>query len=102
MIDLDPRSCAEVSRLLREYLPGQEVCLVGSRARGGAKRFADIDLLVMNQEPLPARTRALLKTAFEESDLPFKVDLVEWAGLSRSFRDRLKRDQVPWPEEVGS
>jgi len=32
------------------------------------------------------RTAALLRDAFSESDLPFKVDVVDWAEISESFR----------------
>jgi hypothetical protein len=28
----------------------------------------------------------LLRDAFDDSDLPFPVDLVEWAGTSEEFR----------------
>jgi len=95
MSDMDAHSRAEVARIVRAHLGGQEIRLVGSRARGTAKRFADIDVLVMNREPLSPSARALINTAFEESDLPYKVDLLEWASLTPAFRDRLLRDSVP-------
>ena len=95
MIDLDSASRGEIDRILDRHLPGIEVRLVGSRANGPAKRYADIDLLVMCDEPLPVIQRALLNNAFEESALPFRVDVMEWPCLSPSFRARLLPGSVP-------
>ena len=95
MIDLDVKTQRQVRRILDRYLPETEVRLVGSRARKGAKRQADIDLLVMRSKPLLPRERALLNTAFEESDIPFKVDVIEWELLTATFRLRLLEGGMP-------
>jgi type I restriction enzyme S subunit len=95
MIDLDSETRNKVEVLIRRFLPNDEVRLVGSRARAGAKRHADIDLLVMRSRPLTLRERALLGTAFEESDIPFKVDVIEWSSLSPDFRRRLMESDAP-------
>lgn len=95
MIDLDMATRQKVELVLGRFLPGTEVRLVGSRTRSGAKRQADIDLLVMRPEPLSPRERALLNTAFEESDIPFRVDVLEWDCLMPSFRQRLIEGGAP-------
>jgi len=59
---------------------------MGSRVTGPAKRFSDLDLVVMGEEPLALRTLAELRDAFDDSDLPFSVDIVEWASASEPFR----------------
>jgi predicted nucleotidyltransferase len=84
-----------VELVLGRFLPETEVRLVGSRARSGAKRQADIDLLVMRRKPLSPRERAMLNTAFEESRIPFRVDVLEWEGLAPSFRQRLMEGGAP-------
>ncbi len=40
----------------------------------------------MTKSPLPSRTAALLREAFSESNLPFRVDIIDWAEISESFR----------------
>jgi hypothetical protein len=40
----------------------------------------------MGDELLPVTTMRILRDAFDDSDLPFQVDLVEWAGTSEGFR----------------
>lgn len=92
MIDLAWEVQREVVSILGKYLGAMTVYLVGSRARGRTKPYADIDLLVMNDDPLTPQTRALLRYAFEESNIPFKVDIIENATITESFRKRLHRD----------
>ena len=95
MIDLDAVTRQKVDVVLRRFLPETEIRLVGSRARSGAKRQADIDLLVMRPKPLSPRERALLNTAFEESDIPFRVDVLEWECLAPAFRELLTEGGAP-------
>lgn len=95
MIDLSPavRDC--LLEIVHRHLGRQFVYLVGSRARGPAKRFADIDILLMNEQPLSPLVRATLRYDLEESDIPYKVDLLEWAELTPAFRSRLQKQAQP-------
>ncbi len=86
MLDLTPEQLAEVQRILRHHLPGRTVRVFGSRVRGTAKPFSDLDLVIMGDEPLDFRLLSALKDAFADSNLPFRVDVVEWAATSEAFR----------------
>jgi len=57
----------------------------GSRAEGTARRYSDIDLGLAG-EPLPFDRLARLTEALEESELPYRVDVVNLAETSREFR----------------
>ena len=57
-----------------------------SRQRGVPRRYSDLDLAVITDEPLPLDTRAALSKAFSESDLPWKVDVENWASVGESFQ----------------
>ncbi len=48
----------------------------------------------MDVEPLSLDALAVLNEAFAESDLPWKVDVVEWARMSDAFRRIVERDKV--------
>jgi uncharacterized protein len=86
MIDLDQRHLEKVKEILAQLVPDIEVKAFGSRVVGGAKQYSDLDLVLMTDTPLPPIDRAHLEDAFEESDLPIRIDLVEWATLSEDFR----------------
>lgn len=73
--------------LLREIVPEYEVRAFGSRVSGNPKPFSDLDLALLGPEALPISTRADLQHAFTESDLPWKVDLVDWQSISPEFQN---------------
>lgn len=85
-MDLKPQYHSIVCDILHKHIPGREVRLFGSRATGTSKPHSDIDLVIMGDEALPLATMRMLRDEFDDSDLPFQVDLVEWAGTSEEFR----------------
>ncbi len=86
MLDLQTEHLAEVRRILQLHLPGRTVWAFGSRVQGNAKPFSDLDLAVMGDTPLDFRQLAALKDAFADSNLPFRVDVVDWAASGEAFR----------------
>ena len=93
-LDLRPDHWAIVSDILRRLLPDRKVLAFGSRATWTAKDYSDLDLAILGDEPLSLHEASALAERFEDSDLPFKVDLVDWARLDESFQDILRRDGV--------
>ena len=93
-LDLRPDHWAIVSDILRQLVPDRKVLAFGSRATWTAKDYSDLDLAILGDEPLSLDETSALAERFGESDLPFKVDLVDWARLDESFRDILRRDGV--------
>ena len=94
-LDIDPDHLAQVQDILRSHLPkGVEVLVFGSRARGGAKRFSDLDLALNGPQVQQPALMSALAWAFEDSDLPWKVDVVDLQTLSPSFRAAIEAELV--------
>ena len=94
MLDVAKGHLDQVKTLLKKFLPEIEVRAFGSRVTGKAKSYSDLDLVLLSAEPIPLRTMALLKEAFSESDLPFKVDLVDWSLISEEFRKVIDQKNI--------
>ncbi|ARN81453.1 nucleotidyltransferase family protein [Methylocystis bryophila] len=94
MLNLNPKEWAIVSGILRSVVPGREVWAFGSRATGAAKPYSDLDLALIGDTPLPLDTLAVLREAFSESDLPWKVDLVDWATTNATFRQIIEARRI--------
>ena len=86
MIDLDPKHLRTIQYILTEYIPEYEVRAFGSRVRWTAKDYSDLDLAVVGSKPLSIRQERRLTEAFEESNLPFRVDVLDWQSISEGFR----------------
>lgn len=85
-IDIRPDLWPIVRDILQRHVPDREVWAFGSRVRGRAKRYSDLDLAIVSDTPLPIRVLTRLADDFSDSDLPWRVDLVDWVTTSETFR----------------
>ena len=92
-IDLSPQQLRLVQDLLAAHLSGVEVWAYGSRVRGTARRYSDLDMVAFT-EPVHSAQLNILREAFEESDLPFRVDLFSWSETPASFHPQIKANYV--------
>ena len=82
---IDARDREILFSLLMRYLPQTTVWAYGSRVSGGAMPWSDLDLVVFSgggQSPQVS----LLKEALQESNLTFRVDILEWDSLPDNFK----------------
>ena len=75
-----------VKNILKEQIPRRAVWAFGSRVKGAATKTSDLDLCIMGDDPLSFECLAHLRDAFSESNLPYKVDVIDWATLKPAFR----------------
>jgi type I restriction enzyme S subunit len=68
--------------------------MLSAHAPPAARPWSDLDLLLVRQQPLSLAERATLRDRFEHSELPFRVDIVEQAGLSGPTAERVARERV--------
>lgn len=86
--------------ILEKHVSDFEVRAFGSRVAGAAeevariKKYSDLDLVVMSKQPLPIRTLGRLKEEFSDSDLPWRVDIVDWGTTSEAFRRIIEEKYV--------
>jgi type I restriction enzyme S subunit len=93
-IDVRPEHWQIVRSILQKHVPQYEVWAFGSRIQWTAKPYSDLDLAVMTERPLPLDVSAHLSEDFSESDLPWKVDVLDWASTQDPFRDIVTRNHV--------
>jgi len=90
MLDIDEKHWAIVKAILSQY--NYIFYAFGSRAKKTAKKLSDLDLCY--KENLPAKILSEIEEKFEESDLPFKVELVDWNECSPNFQKLIAKDMV--------
>lgn len=94
LIDIHPDHWKIVRCILQTHVPHAVVWVFGSRATGKATAFSDLDIAIISTQPLPLDVSASLRDDFSESDLPYKVDVVDWATTTASFRNIIARNRV--------
>jgi predicted nucleotidyltransferase len=95
MLDLTPQQLALVRAIVAARLPQREVRAFGSRVTGCAKLHSDLDLVIMGDEPVADPVLAELHADFDDSDLPFRVDVLNWSDAPTSLREAISHASIP-------
>ncbi len=101
---LNPQDRSAIERILAPWLASEDagLKLFGSRARGDARRVSDIDLALIASQPIALDDMAALREALEESPVPFRIDLVDYASAPAHLRAAIDREGIPWPVQTGA
>ena len=94
MINLRPHHEEIVRRILKRHVPDETIWVFGSRVKQTANNSSDLDLAIVSQSKTPSQVMNSLKFDFEESDLPFKVDVLDWQSISDDFKKVIKEKYV--------
>jgi predicted nucleotidyltransferase len=73
--------------IIKTYAQNYEVWAFGSRYKWTSKDYSDLDLAVVGAKKLPKGVIDNLKQAFEESELPFRVDVLDYNAMSNEFQE---------------
>jgi predicted nucleotidyltransferase len=98
-LDVTPAQMKVLSSLLRQHLPGAAAWAYGSRVKHTARPESDLDLVVFAAREQPEDVSAL-REAFEESDLPFRVDLFVWDEVPEQFRATIRAEHCVVQEQI--
>lgn len=94
LVDLAQEHLRTIRAILQQFVPEETVCVFGSRVHGRAKPTSDLDLVIMNEKPLPSGILGQMQEAFSASRLPMKVDIIEWASTKESFKRIIEEKNV--------
>jgi predicted nucleotidyltransferase len=87
----------ELRHLIAAHLPQEEVWAYGSRTAGTSYDTSDLDLVVRHPADLKVEQSSAfwdLKEAISESNLPFLVELFDWARLPSTFWGNIARQHA--------
>ena len=102
-IDLPADHKQLVLNILRMHLPpSTKAWVFGSRATGRARRYSDLDLAIDAGRPLALDEIAGLTEAFSDSDLPYKVDIIDWHNIDARWRQTILAERVALTEVSSS
>lgn len=92
-IDITADQRKTILALLKRHLPNTTAWVYGSRVKWTARPQSDLDLVVF-AKPEQERRVSELREAFEESNLPFRVDLFIWDAVPEQFRKEIEAEHV--------
>ena len=106
MLELAPPELALIRQILAQRLPGATVQAFGSRVTGwpsgiGSKPYSDLDLAVWLADDAADIAMAELRADFEDSNLPWRVDVTLARDLPAALAQLVQTHGVrlqPWTE----
>jgi predicted nucleotidyltransferase len=87
MICVSNKELKIILDIIETYASDCEVRVFGSRYRGTAKNYSDLDLVFVGKEKLGINRTGELREAFQESNLPYRVDVLDWNSISENFKN---------------
>lgn len=93
-IAITPAQWKIVFDILQKHVPNKEIFAFGSRARHTEKPYSDLDLIIVSDSSLPLSQLAAIEHAFSESDLPFKVDIIDSTAITPQFHEQIKTEKI--------
>ncbi len=91
MIHLEERYLEIVKNILDKY--PYKFYIYGSRIKGTHRPTSDLDICFMDKIPL--KIQGEIEERFDESDLPFIVEVCDFNLMSKEFQEIIKRDLTP-------
>jgi len=94
-IDIRASDLKILQDILRNILPkNAKVWVFGSRVKGTVRRASDLDIAIDVERKLKNKEKSELFHAFEESDLPYKVDVVDLQNIDENFKKIIDQQKV--------
>lgn len=86
---------AKVQAIIRSHLPpGYQMFLFGSRATAQHHRYSDVDIGIEGKKHVPHPVMTKITAALEESDVPVRVDVVDFTKVTPEFSQIARQTRI--------
>lgn len=94
-VDINTAQLRLVYDILHKHLPANtRVWAFGSRVKWETIDASDLDLAVESHKPIDHKTMSALNLAFNNSDLPYTIDIVDLKAVSNQFKKIIDEQKV--------
>ena len=90
----------KIRKCALEFMKDERVriYLFGLWARGEARCESDVDIAIEGDDRLKASKISALRDFFEESTIPYRVDVVDMRRASEELKEEIRRDGILWKQ----
>ena len=96
MKNIDKEIQEKIVSLITSLIPAARIYLFGSRARETHHQWSDIDLALDTGEPLRTSKIDEVKSVLGATNMPYKVDVLDFQSVSTDMQASIKRDGKIW------
>ncbi len=95
-MELNPEYKKKIVAVLTALFPDATIYLFGSRARGTHYARSDIDIALDTGKPLLRVDVGEARDMLAESNIPYKIDVVDVHSVSQEMREAIYREGIIW------
>lgn len=96
MKQLDAKIKQKIIAVISALIPDAKIYLFGSRVRDTNAEWADIDIALDAGRPLSLQDVDEVKSMFGESNIMYKIDVVDFHQINDVMREEILRERVVW------
>ena len=85
-----------ITKLIKSQLPNAKLIAFGSRIRGNAKKYSDLDLCIQSDNQIAISDLEKIGEALSATDIPFKIDICDWHAIDEEFRSHITSYGIKW------
>lgn len=94
-MDLDAVVKKEVLRHLKSLCPDAQILAFGSRVSGKSKKYSDLEICLKTRgNRIPFQTLEALDARFAESNIPLKIDIIDYHSVDEGFQKIIDKTSV--------
>lgn len=87
----------EISKILKcihLHMPYVKIFAFGSRVQGNSRKYSDFDMALDAGHPIDLSQLAKIKHCLSESDIPIRVDLIDYRSVSKDFKTLIDKQKI--------
>ncbi len=85
---------AVIKSIIQPFCSRYEFFAYGSRVKGNFRKLSDLDILIKSNSEIDFSDIEIIKQNFDESDLPYIVNLSDRKTMSESFYKIIEPDLI--------
>lgn len=99
-MEIEQKYLLKLKELVVNFLKDREVkvILFGSRARGEGLPFSDVDIGIIPSGELSDKELAILRERIEDSNIPYKVEVINFSEVSEGFKESALKEAIVWKD----
>ena len=93
---VDQADKKKIIGILTVLFPEAKIYLFGSRARGTASAFSDIDIALDTKTIIDRLRMSEAIAMLNESNIPYKIDVVDVYEVPEAMRSQIYKEGILW------
>ncbi len=96
MEQISPEDKQFIIDTISQHLPNAKIIAFGSRILGNAVQYSDMDVAIDQGAPVKLLKLSEISEVFSESDLPYKVDIIDYRRVTQEFQGLINKTGKHW------